>query len=109
MFLFSRASWRDTRHTQPERRVLALRMVASHRRHRLRHENMYNFAQNFDQNRLLGQKLCQNGNRSIKKIEFDFFSILIFPFFIQLPMNIFDFFRSQKFSEKTQNSHFPFF
>ena len=50
-------------------------MVDSHRRHRLRNENTYNFAQNFDQNRLLGEKLCQNENRSIKNFEIDFFDL----------------------------------
>ena len=55
-------------------------MGGSSRRHRLRHENLYNFTQNLDQNGLLGKKLGQNENRSIKKIEIDFFRSEIFSF-----------------------------
>ena len=74
-------------------------MVYSHRRHRLCHENTYNFAQNFDQNRLLGEKLCQNENRTIKNVEIDFFD-LDFSISIDFSMIFFWFFWSQKFSKK---------
>ena len=38
---------------------------------RLRHENLYKFVQNFDQNGLLGEKLGQNEHWSIKNFEIE--------------------------------------
>ena len=83
-------------------------MVASHRRRRHRHENTYNFAQNFDQNRLLGKKLCQNENRSIKKFEIDF-SDFDFPIFHTIFNENFRFFSISKIFEKLKFLIFDFF
>ena len=70
--------------------ILACGIGSSSRRHRLRLENLYNFAQNFDQNGLLGEKWGQNENRAITNFEIDFFRSRKFSFFIQIPMTIFD-------------------
>ena len=78
---------------------------------RVRHENMYNFAKNLDQNGLLGEKLSQNENRSIKNFEIEknqkMYALKIFNFHT-ISNDIFRFFISKIF-EKTQNFHFPNF
>ena len=76
-------------------------MVDSHRRRRHRHENMYNFTQNFDQNRLLWEKLGQNENWSIKNFEIDFFD-LDFSIFHTIFNENFLFIKISKIFEKTK-------
>ena len=88
--------------------ILALGLGDSHRRRRLRHENLYNFAKNLDQNGLLGEKLSQNENRSVKNFEIDFFDLDFFIVHTNFNEK-FRFFRSQKFSKKSKIFDFSIF